>query len=68
MGFYGNKFLDTGYFNISISEFFDHLDQQEILFEDTFALATVDQKDKINTDSIEETKKKLLDIIKNIFQ
>ena len=67
MGLYGNKFLDTGYFNISISEFFDHLDQQEILFEDTFALATVDQKDKINTDSIEETKKKLLDIIKNIF-
>lgn len=66
MGFYGNKFLNTGYSEININEFFDILNEQQLLFEDTFALAIPNQSN-INNTSTEDTKKKLLDIIKNIF-
>lgn len=64
MGFYGNKFLNTGYSEININEFFDIINEQQLLFEDTFALAVTNQNDKV---TIEETKKKLLDIIKEVF-
>lgn len=61
MSFYGNRFLNTGYFDISIEEFFNIMENDRVLMEDTLALPYY------GDNSTETSKKKILDSIKDAF-